>query len=151
MKKKFDTFLMGSHSRLGIDSNVMKISRCLPALQMIMQYVVPDQDRNKKRQLEDLEKQLDILFPMIDIGNKYAIPAFLNPASILSLDAPHSSSHGSVEEAYCAVADGHCASKFAISDLTERYAKIYGPTASKEYRNPEVFKAELSPHSYMNF
>lgn len=73
--QSWNAFLLGCHSRLGLESNVLRISRCYPALQMIYIY---------SRSVETVAKLKDQslhLMKKLDRVNDWVIDAFLDTDS----------------------------------------------------------------------
>ena len=74
----WNAFLMGCHHRVGEDSNVIRISRCYPALKRIYDYVVPS---------SLLKKQAIKLMRLVHKSNKHIIPAFFNSLEPLNRES----------------------------------------------------------------
>jgi len=75
LKCKMDpwySFLLGGHPRLGEDSNVLKISRCLPVLELIFQYTVRGSVCMSK-----IKGQCSRLMEMVKQRNKFIVPRLL--------------------------------------------------------------------------
>ena len=98
-RELYDSFLMGTHTRVGNDSPVQKLRGVSVVLQTIEDYAMSQ----RGKYVSVLKGQLIELCKIIDKANKFVIPALLNPTPLLDQIPPRYMARETQDEAYAVV------------------------------------------------
>jgi len=94
-KQRFDSFLLGTHDRVGEESPVRMIRGWLYSV-----------DRKFNEKLGRLRDQIKNMTKKMHLANRHLIPSLLNPGNLLSQPCPEYHSAGSLEEVWGVIQEG---------------------------------------------
>ena len=130
-KDSYESFLLGTHPRVGEESPVQQIGGVSVILQGIKKYLSPID------KLEIIRKQMLQILKMIDMNNQYIIPGMLNSDVLLQQPNPFYDGRGSQkDQAYAAVyfdAQHWKATPDILVVTKQLYIEMHGKLTAERY------------------